>query len=1502
MEEFPQGPGGDDSGELRRCRARRQTSIYAEMDSSETGGGDDDSEFTDTEEDPDDVYTEENYRKSRKKKTGTQQKRPPIGRPTDGLYIRPKRSRTSDSDEWDGTPIRSMSENPIAQRRARRAVKDVNYHDDLPAGIFFDETTDSATPELLDAPPLTGIEKIFGENDEGKFFVRLMRSSNAEAQFMTREEIEARPGGSSHLSVFDELVEEYGKKPNPSIPQLQIPATETEEQPELVLDHIITYNKELDCYLVLWRDVPYEDATWEHEVKDEHALEVFRKREEFIPRAPRPLQRGTFKDYGTEPGCIPLPVYKNGNELRPYQIEALNWLRFHYHTQTNSILADEMGLGKTVMCISLLHDIVTKCDVPGPFLIVAPLGTLPNWQREFENWTDIQPVILHGSKPGRDVLTKYELFYDSPHETVPKVQVVVTNVETVTKELEVIQSINWHFVIIDEAHRLKNIKAKIYGMLYSLNMDHILLMTGTPIQNNLDEIFALLHFIAPTKFKTVEEFRARHGNMDSVEDVQKLQEELKPYMLRRKKIDVEKSIAGKEETIVEVELTRIQKFYYRLLIDRKADALISGHSTVRVSELNNLAMQLRKVCNHPFLLPDAEAEIVKPGENPVDAMVASCGKMVFVDKLLAKLSKTNTKVLIFSQMVRVLNILEDFLRERGYKYERLDGRVHGAERQASIDRFNDPNSEALVFLLCTKAGGVGLNLTAASVVVIYDSDWNPQNDLQAQARCHRIGQTHDVQVYRLVTRNTYENEMFLRASMKLGLDQAILDSRPDGANNMSAKEIEMLLKKGAYHILNDDDETEMDKFVAEDIDQILEGRTRKLQSSSANGESAFSKANFVVEKDGEQLDLNDEHFWEKMIPKEQRRAARVPTTETARMRKSRSSDIYAIASDDEEEYGSTWSTVKRDRLLSLMLQFGYGRWPEIHEKVKSSISWEMMIDGSAVILFLIGHNLDHPEDLFGYLFEKRSLDLTSRQRKLLTTELFSNKRWREQLKKHSQQHCDRLCRIRAIGDWIDGGCKKIVFDPSSAPKIWKADYDEKMLKAVWKHGWGDWNTVLGDTEIWEEDMKGSSKVTSALLRRLNSVCDAIMDGRAFDVLLSISSALKELTSDTIKRLLTGITEIGLLWEEVDAMLKLFDVDVDQLDIVGPAIVNCARIVAALDPKATQSAIRAAIRGYSKEAEVLASSLSTSVARKMRDNINWIERVRNFVATNNLDELKFEAKPDDVPEWWDSKVHSKLVLQQISTHGLWNLPEFVLETEEFSKNIDEADVEYITSLKARVERHGSLRQVKGDWAFLLQEDLMIQLVEDIIESLGGWNVPSYIDVPDNLRRGMILPFSYGNSNVETLGQGDILEMDGYLYKVGFRARVQHKNVGFRCTVLNPNKFEVWKSDRARWTGKTPGDAWAKADTRFDGDGMLEFGIASPICQYGYFKWVDGELPEGFVPPNVNFYQTEVEERANKKKKAPAKKNTKPPPKKSKKKKSRKDESEDDTDESDDFDYQ
>jgi chromodomain-helicase-DNA-binding protein 7 len=357
-------------------------------------------------------------------------------------------------------------------------------------------------------------------------------------------------------------------------------------------------------YLVKWRSLQYEDSTWElEEDVDPEIIQNYMRWQKLPPRdqwkpkkRPRPDEWKKLDES---------PVYKNDNKLREYQLEGLNWLLFSWFNSRNCILADEMGLGKTIQSLTFIHA-VHQYGIRGPFLVVAPLSTIPNWQREFEAWTDMNVVVYHGSSASRNMLTEYEvLFKDTkgnPIKDMQKFNVLITTFEIIISDVMELRPFNWRLCVIDEAHRLKNRNCKLLEGLRLLNLEHRVLLSGTPLQNNVNELFSLLNFLEPTQFASAESFLQDFGQLKSETEVQKLQVLLKPMMLRRLKEDVEKSIAPKEETVIEVELTNIQKKYYRAILERNFSFLSKGTTSANVPSLMNTMMELRKCCIHPYLL------------------------------------------------------------------------------------------------------------------------------------------------------------------------------------------------------------------------------------------------------------------------------------------------------------------------------------------------------------------------------------------------------------------------------------------------------------------------------------------------------------------------------------------------------------------------------------------------------------------------------------------------------------------------------------------------------------------------------------------------------------------------------------------------------------------------------------------------------------------------------------------------------------------------------------
>ncbi|XP_046497628.1 chromodomain-helicase-DNA-binding protein 7 isoform X4 [Equus quagga] len=914
-------------------------------------------------------------------------------------------SENSDLDKTPPpSPLPEEDEDPgVQKRRSSRQVKRKRYTEDLEFKIS-DEEADDADAAGGDSPSNTSqSEQQESVDAEGPVVEKIMSSRSVKKQKESGEEVEVEEfyvkyKNFSYLHCQWASVEdlEKDKRIQQKIKRFKAKQgqnkflSEIEDElfnPDYVeVDRIMDFARSTDDrgepvthYLVKWCSLPYEDSTWElRQDIDQAKIEEFEKlmsREPETERVERPPAEDWKKSERSR-------EYKNNNKLREYQLEGVNWLLFNWYNMRNCILADEMGLGKTIQSITFLYEIYLK-GIHGPFLVIAPLSTIPNWEREFRTWTELNVVVYHGSQASRRTIHLYEMYFKDPQGRVIKgsykFHAIITTFEMILTDCPELRNIPWRCVVIDEAHRLKNRNCKLLEGLKMMDLEHKVLLTGTPLQNTVEELFSLLHFLEPSRFPSETTFMQEFGDLKTEEQVQKLQAILKPMMLRRLKEDVEKNLAPKEETIIEVELTNIQKKYYRAILEKNFTFLSKGGGQANVPNLLNTMMELRKCCNHPYLINGAEEKILEEfkethnADSPdfqLQAMIQAAGKLVLIDKLLPKLKAGGHRVLIFSQMVRCLDILEDYLIQRRYPYERIDGRVRGNLRQAAIDRFSKPDSDRFVFLLCTRAGGLGINLTAADTCIIFDSDWNPQNDLQAQARCHRIGQSKSVKIYRLITRNSYEREMFDKASLKLGLDKAVLQSMSgrenatNGVQQLSKKEIEDLLRKGAYGALMDE-EDEGSKFCEEDIDQILLRRTHTITIESEGKGSTFAKASFVASGNRTDISLDDPNFWQKWAKKAELDIDALNgrnnlVIDTPRVRKQ--TRLYSAVKEDElmefsdlesdsEEKPCTKPRRPQDRSQGYarsecfrveknLLVYGWGRWTDIlsHGRYKRQLT------------------------------------------------------------------------------------------------------------------------------------------------------------------------------------------------------------------------------------------------------------------------------------------------------------------------------------------------------------------------------------------------------------------------------------------------------------------------------------------------------------------------------------------------------------------------------------
>ncbi|KAL5785967.1 hypothetical protein ACOSQ2_008359 [Xanthoceras sorbifolium] len=899
-------------------------------------------------------------------------------------------------------------------------------------------------------------------------------------------------------------------------------------------------------YLVKYKELSYDECYWEFE-SDISAfqpeIERFHKIQSKSHKLSSNKQKSSHQD-ATETTKKPRefqqyehsPEFLSGGSLHPYQLEGLNFLRFSWSKQTHVILADEMGLGKTIQSIAFLASLLGEGI--SPHLVVAPLSTLRNWEREFATWAPQMNVVMYvGTSQARAVIKEYEFYLPKKHKKLKKKKssqtvsdkqdrikfdVLLTSYEMINLDSASLKPIKWECMIVDEGHRLKNKDSKLFSSLKQYSSRHRVLLTGTPLQNNLDELFMLMHFLDAGKFGSLEEFQEEFKDINQEEQISRLHKMLAPHLLRRVKKDVMKELPPKKELILRVELSSKQKEYYKAILTRNYQ-ILTRRGGAQIS-LINVVMELRKLCCHPYMLEGVEPDIEDTKET-FKQLLESSGKLQLLDKMMVKLKEQGHRVLIYSQFQHMLDLLEDYCTYKKWQYERIDGKVGGAERQIRIDRFNAKNSSRFCFLLSTRAGGLGINLATADTVIIYDSDWNPHADLQAMARAHRLGQTNKVMIFRLITRGTIEERMMQMTKKKMVLEHLVVGRLK--AQNINQEELDDIIRYGSKELFADEnDEAGKSRQIHYDdtaIDRLLDRDQVGHEEASLDDEEedgflkAFKVANFeyideaeAAEEQARKSSIENkvserEKYWEELL-KDKYTEHKVEEFNSLgkgkRYRKQMVSvedddlagleDVSSDGEDDNYEAeltdGDTTSTgapsgrrpyKKRprvDNLDPIPLMEGEGRSFRIMGFNQNQRAAFVQI----LMRFGVG-DFDWKE--FAPRLKQKSYEEIRDYGRLflshIAEDITDSPTFSDGVPKEGLRIEDVLVRI-ALLMLIGEKVKFLSENPGAPPfaddiilrypglkggKFWKEEHDFLLLRAVLKHGYGRWQAIVDDKDL-----------------------------------------------------------------------------------------------------------------------------------------------------------------------------------------------------------------------------------------------------------------------------------------------------------------------------------------------------------------------------------------------------------------------------------------------------
>lgn len=827
------------------------------------------------------------------------------------------------------------------------------------------------------------------------YYVKYNNLSYRDCNFITREELLSHKNGK-------ELETKLRKQPSPFRPVafmkgLFKPFTYKFDEGYIKPEKIISdqYKSGRHQYLVKWISLDYDEATWEdkdNNISQSLIHEYFTCKEKFNEAYSKnyigslyPPKFQYIDQKRTMPQIANLAESiqsKNGRTLSQLQIEGINWIHKNWILHQNSILADQIGLGKSIQSLCFLSLLKKKYGICGTFLILTSLVNVEKWIFEIEEWTSFRVVSLTGNCQSRNIIEEYCLYYNKNDQSKLIFDILIVPIEFIQREFDILKKIYFMCLIIDQSFsQLKSTNSNLYKQCEEIKTDFTLLLTDSFFQNNNRELWSILHFIDPKNFLDFDSFDSKYFKKDDQTIFEKLNQHFKQYVLSRSKENSNEI----EETIIEVELTSFQRLLINAILTEKRGFLIQEILKSK-NLMINITSEIRKVCDHPYLIKDAEPAFIeqfkkkqkssKKGKDSSDelilnALIFASGKTIFLDKFLQSLRKENHKIIIFSQIKQMIDILDHFLYLKNYQFERIDGFKNLNSKKFSIENFKT-NPESFILLFSEIEDSFVLNQTDVDTVIIFDSDKKPQND--------RIFQLQKkVNVFRLIMKNSYEEVLFDYLSKRLNINA--YDSIEE---QLTSSEIEMILRKSSYYTLSEK-EVEIENFSEEDITQILKNRSYLFNFNSVDDEkSRFSFNSKKNRHDENETNFDSPNFWLKLLPTETINLPEISETQEAK-----ENGHHKFSSDEEKETekiqksDSESESEEEEENKKLNRRKFYNKYADYDKEIKmgsiessDSDSDELFEDNSLSLFRKKSKNSSNQNEIQSQLFQKKELILT----------------------------------------------------------------------------------------------------------------------------------------------------------------------------------------------------------------------------------------------------------------------------------------------------------------------------------------------------------------------------------------------------------------------------------------------------------------------------------------------------------------------------------------------